>query len=62
MQNFSFNKKQKILRHRKMDLNLNFSVPKKKLFRFAVICSSFLLSLFVWLTNASILPGVYLLT
>ena len=32
MQNFSFTKKQKTLRHRNMDMNENFSVPKKNCF------------------------------
>ena len=29
MQNFSFTKKEKTLRHRNMDMKENFSVPKK---------------------------------
>ena len=48
MQNFSFTKKQKTLRHRNMDLNLNFSVLKKDCFvSFCCVVLSFL-SLFVW--------------
>ena len=61
MQNFRFNQKTENTTTSQHGSELKFFSSKKKLFRFAVICF-FFLSLFVCLTNANILPGVYLLT